>query len=76
MFSASIKSVLPVLTGRSYADLEIQEGGQASLEFLRVHFGDVAEDERQKVRGQLERYCGQDTEGMIWIVDALRRLAG
>ncbi len=74
--SASIKAVLPVLTGRSYADLEIQEGGQASLEFLRVHFGDVPEAERQKVRGQLERYCGQDTEGMIWIVDTLRRLTG
>jgi hypothetical protein len=48
--SASIKSVLPVLTGSSYADLEIQEGGQASLEFLRVHFGDVPEAERGKVR--------------------------
>lgn len=74
--SASIKSVLPVLTGRSYADLEIREGGQASLEFLRVHFGDVLEAERQKVRGQLERYCGQDTEGMVWIVDALQRVTG
>jgi len=72
--SASIKSVLPVLTGRSYADLEIQEGGQASLEFLRIHFGDVLEAERLKVREQLERYCGQDTEGMIWIVEAIQRL--
>ena len=74
--SASIKSVLPVLTGHSYADLEIQEGGQASLEYLRVHFGDVPEAERRKVREQLERYCGQDTEGMIWITDALRNLVG
>ncbi len=74
--SASIKAVLPVLTGRSYADLEIQEGGQASLEYLRVHHGDVPEAERRKVRDQLDRYCGPDTEGMIWIVDALRRLAG
>jgi hypothetical protein len=74
--TASIKAVLPVLTGRSYADLEIQEGGQASLEYLRVHFGDVPEAERRKVREQLERYCGQDTEGMIWIVDALRKLTG
>jgi hypothetical protein len=32
-------------------------------------------DERRKVREQLERYCGQDTEGMIWIVDALRGIA-
>jgi len=74
--SASIKSVLPVLTGHSYANLEIKEGGQASMEFLRVHFGDVPETERLKVRAQLERYCGQDTEGMIWIVDALRRIVG
>jgi hypothetical protein len=74
--TASIKAVLPVMTGRSYADLEIQEGGQASLEYLRVHFGDVPEPERRKVRKQLERYCAQDTEGMVWIVDALRRLTG
>ena len=44
--------------------------------YLRVHFGDVPEAERQKVRLQLERYCGQDTEGMIWIVDALREQVG
>ena len=41
--SAYLKSVLPLLTGRSYDYLEIKEGGQASLEFLRVHFGDVPE---------------------------------
>lgn len=70
--SASIKSVLPVLTEHSYADLEIKEGGQASLEYLRVTFGDVAEAERQKVRQQLEQYCGLDTEGMVWITDAMR----
>lgn len=72
--SASIKSVLPVLTGRSYADLEIKEGGQASLEYLRVTFGDVPEAERQKVRRQLEQYCCLDTEGMVWITDAMRKL--
>ncbi|MEI6197649.1 MAG: DUF2779 domain-containing protein, partial [Verrucomicrobiota bacterium] len=72
--SASMKAVLPVLTGYSYADLEIQEGGTASMEFLRVTFGGVPEAERRKVRKQLERYCGQDTEGMIWIVEALERL--
>ena len=30
---------------------------------------------RCKMREQLERYCGQDTEGIICIVDALRKLA-
>ena len=32
------------------------------------------EAEREKVRGQLKRYCGQDTEGMVWIVEAVERL--
>jgi len=72
--SASIKAVIPVLTGRSYDDLEIQEGGTASREYLRVQFGDVTVDERQRVRRQLEEYCGRDTEGMVWIVDALRKI--
>jgi hypothetical protein len=37
---------------------------------------DGPEAERQRVRRQLEEYCGLDTKGMIWIVDALRRLLG
>jgi hypothetical protein len=72
--SASMKSVLPALTGRGYQALEIQDGGTASLEFLRVHFGDVTHEERQRVRAELEAYCGLDTEGMIWILDRFRHL--
>jgi len=69
-----MKPILPALTEDDYDSLAIQEGGTASLEFLRVHFTDVPDAERQRVRRQLEEYCGQDTEGMIWIVEALRRL--
>ena len=29
-----------------------------------------------KVREDLEEYCRLDTEGMIWIVDKLREIAG
>jgi hypothetical protein len=70
--SASMKLVLPALTGRYYSHLEIQEGGAASREFLRVRFGEVTASERGRVRRALDLYCGQDTEGMIWILDALR----
>jgi hypothetical protein len=73
--SASIKAVMPALTGRGYDELEIQEGGTASMEFVRVNFGDVPAAERQRVRRQLEEYCGRDTEGMVWLVEALRKLA-
>jgi hypothetical protein len=70
--SASMKLVLPALTGKDYSKLEIQEGGAASREFVRVTFGDVSESERKRVRKALELYCGQDTEGMVWILDALK----
>ncbi len=73
--SASIKAVLPALTGKSYKGLEIAGGGTASLEYLRVTFGDVDEKERQRVRGELEEYCTLDTHGMVLIVDELARLA-
>jgi len=71
--SASLKAVLPALTGHSYNHLAIQEGGTASQEFLRVHFTDVPDAERQRVRRELELYCGQDTAGMIWIIKALEK---
>lgn len=47
-----MKSVLPALTGKDYASLEIQEGAAASREFLRVTFGDVTESERSGSGGR------------------------
>jgi hypothetical protein len=72
--SASIKAVLPALTGKSYDRLEMADGGTASLEYLQITFGDVDEKERHKVRRQLEKYCALDTEGMRMIVDALEAI--
>ena len=74
--SASMKAVLPALTGKGYNHLAIQDGGTASLEFLRVTYDrDVPVEDRANVRMQLEEYCGQDTFGMLWIVEALERQA-
>jgi hypothetical protein len=71
--SASIKSVLPVLTGTSYEGMAISEGGIASREFLRVTFSEnVTEEERQSVRKSLEEYCTLDTMAMVEIVNKLR----
>ena len=73
--SASMKAVLPALTGKGYENLAIQEGGTASREFMRVTFGDVSKPERSKVRKQLEDYCGLDTMGMVQIVAELSSIA-
>jgi len=71
--SASIKRVLPALTGKGYDDMEISEGGEASIKFYTVTYSEVTEEERNRVRADLEKYCALDTEGMIWIVECLRK---
>ena len=45
----------------SYKGLEISEGMDASLEYERVNFGNVSEDEKKKVRDALGKYCELDT---------------
>ena len=55
-------------------DMEIADGGTASLEFMRITFGKVTAAERKKVRAALEKYCGLDTEGMVRIVEKLAKL--
>ncbi len=72
--SASLKVVLPAITGRGYEDLDINDGQLASISFLSATFGNMPEDERVKVMSDLEQYCGRDTEGMIWIVEKLMDL--
>ena len=72
--SASLKAVLPAITGRGYEDLDISDGQLASITFLAATYGDMPEDERVKVMTNLEQYCGRDTEGMIWIVEKLREI--
>jgi len=72
--SASLKAVLPVITGRGYEDLDISDGQVASVTFLSATFGDMSEGDREKVMADLIQYCGRDTEGMIWIVEKLKDL--
>ena len=71
--SASLKYVLPALTGLSYEGLEISEGGEASLRFREMAFGNATEARKQEIRKALESYCHQDTEGMIEILHALHQ---
>jgi len=72
--SASLKAVLPAITGRGYEDLDISDGQVASVTFLAATYGDMPEAERAQVMENLEKYCGRDTEGMIWIVEKLREV--
>jgi hypothetical protein len=73
---ASLKSVLPALTGITYDDFEIANGSDASLSYLFITHGSYEGEkatakEAREIRAHLERYCGQDTEGMIHILEKL-----
>ncbi len=74
MGSASLKKVLPALTGKGYTDLNIANGDDASLAFFNMAMGNCSNEEKSKIMKDLEEYCALDTEGMIWIIDELRRL--
>jgi hypothetical protein len=77
--SASLKAVLPAITGHGYDGFAIANGSQAPLAFLYAAFGTgdgnkPSPKEAGEIRRALERYCGQDTEGMVWIVEKLAEL--
>jgi predicted RecB family nuclease len=70
--SFSLKYVLPALVpAMGYDKLSIQDGMQASLEYLRMIDPDTPEDEKAKIRIDLLTYCGQDTLAMVKIRDEL-----
>ncbi|OGC10179.1 hypothetical protein A3F86_04240 [candidate division WOR-1 bacterium RIFCSPLOWO2_12_FULL_45_9] len=72
----SLKNVLPAMTGKGYADMEIAGGGAARFEYMRVTFDKkVAESERQRVRAALDRYCEMDTLAMVEVVEALGEIS-
>jgi predicted RecB family nuclease len=70
--SFSLKYVLPALVPEmSYENLSIQDGMQASLDYLRMIDPETPEDEKVNIRDDLLIYCGQDTLAMVKIRDEL-----
>ncbi len=70
---SSIKNVLPTLVPElSYQDLEVQEGGTASLEWLRMTETDDAREKAVKANA-LKRYCELDTLAMVRLLEVVER---
>lgn len=75
--STSIKAVYPALIGKdSYEGLGIAEGGEAMKQFMDITFKEVDERTRAKVRADLEKYCKQDTQSMLDILEKLQKEVG
>ena len=74
--SFSLKAVLPVIVPElAYADLVIQHGDVASLQFQRLWENDLDDEARQQIRADLLAYCERDTLAMVRIVEVLRAIA-
>ena len=70
--SYSLKSVLPALVPEmNYQNLAIQEGGMASIEYLRMIDPKTPAADKKAIRENLLAYCGQDTLAMVEIREAL-----
>jgi hypothetical protein len=70
--SFSLKSVLPaIIPEMSYANLHIQEGQLASLEYLKMIDPATPTEEKEKIRKDLLTYCGHDTLAMLKIREEL-----
>ena len=75
--SFSLKKVLPALVPElSYDGLAIAEGGTASIDLERLLFNgdDLDAASTQQLRGDLLRYCYQDTWGLVKLLELLRHL--
>ncbi len=72
--SASLKAVLPALTGLDYKELGINDGNMANLEFLRSKTMNLSKDEVNGIHALLTEYCKMDTYAMVKVVEALRGL--
>ncbi len=70
--SFSLKSVLPaIVSDMDYGNLAIQEGNQASFEYLRMIDPAISLEEKERIKKELLIYCGYDTLAMVKIRDEL-----
>ncbi len=73
--STSIKYVLPTLVpNMSYTELEIGNGGDASLEYFYSIFKYIDDEQIENIRNHLLSYCQMDTLAMVKLVEELEKL--
>ena len=71
----SIKNVLPVMVPElSYGDLEIGKGDQAMVAWWKMVNGKLPDDEAEKTKSALLKYCQLDTWAMVRIWQKIREL--
>jgi hypothetical protein len=70
--SFSLKSVLPALVpSMNYDDMIVADGQAAGLAWESLMHGGLDRDKQDRTRKALLDYCGQDTLGLVKLVDEL-----
>jgi len=73
--SFSIKSVLPALVpDLGYSDLEINDGGLASIAYAEIVNPDTKQERRDHPRKCLLDYCERDTEAEVRLYQTLKSI--
>jgi hypothetical protein len=67
--SCSIKAILPIFSSNNHSTLQINNGQQAMLEY-KNNRGNIS----LELKKELLDYCSMDTEGMVVIVEGLKKL--
>ena len=74
--SYSLKSVLPALVPEmTYEGMEVADGQTAGLVWESLMRGGLDWGERARIRKALLDYCGQDTLGMVRLIEKLQDVA-
>lgn len=74
--SASIKAVLPAFyPDMGYDELEISDGGTASLKYLSCIKGLVSGELRASIFTELRKYCGLDTLAEVKLLSLLHQFS-
>lgn len=53
-------------------EMEIAQGGAATMAYARLQFDDLAQEERARIESALKRYCELDTLAMVMVYEAWR----
>jgi hypothetical protein len=73
--SWSIKYVLPVMVPElTYEGLAINKGDNASMAWWIITFGNLMENEKEILVGNLEKYCELDTLAMVEIYRKISKI--
>ena len=69
--SWSIKAVLPTIAADlAYSDLAVSDGGEAQAAYLSASHPSTSDDERERLRSGLLKYCERDTWAMVRLAKA------